>query len=195
MIIVLTILIGLLLLVAIYLTYFQVVKAPFYSNHDLNARNWVDESKVLRGSILDRNGNSLAYSKRDQKGNNYRIYNYNYMYTPIIGYNSSSLGRSGIESSYNRTLLNIPDNDDFISQVENMYRQSDRGKDVYLSIDTDIQAYMNELLGDYRGAIVVLDPRNGDILSMVSKPTFNVNQIHENWDKLIDAEDGRLINS
>lgn len=194
MIVVLGLLIALLLGIALYMTYFQLVEANFYANHDYNSRNWVDESKILRGTIRDKNGNTLAYTERLEDGSMKRINTYNYMYTPIIGYTSPELGKSGIEQKYNRELLNIPDNYDLISQLEAAYKTNERGKDIYLTIDSDIQSYMYDLLDGYKGSIVVIEPDTGNILSMISRPSFNINKLKENWDTLIQSEDGVLIN-
>lgn len=194
MILVLGLLIIFLLAVALYIAYFYLTKSNFYAKHDYNARNWIDESQVLRGTIRDRNGNALTYTERDQEGNSYRINNYNYLYSPIIGYSSSEYGKTGIEQSYNSKLLNIPQGSDFVSKLEDIYKKSGKGQDVYLTINSDIQAYMYGLLEGYRGALVVMEPKTGDILSMVSRPTFNVNELKAQWDQLINSQDGVMIN-
>jgi penicillin-binding protein 2 len=49
------------------------------------------------------------------------------------------------------------------------------GQDLALTIDADIQKAAEEALGDVRGTVVVLDPRNGDILAMVSHPAYDPN--------------------
>ena len=49
------------------------------------------------------------------------------------------------------------------------------GTDVYLTIDSRLQRIAEEVLGDWQGSIVALDTRNGDILALVSKPTFDPN--------------------
>lgn len=194
MITILGVLIVMLLGVALYMTYFQLFEAKFYADHDYNSRNWVDESSILRGTIRDADGNSLAYSQKNEDGSMQRINAYYYMYTPIIGYTDPELGKSGIEQKYNKELLNIPDNYDFISQLESAYNRSERGKDVYLTIDSDIQSYMYDLLEGYKGAIVVIEPSTGNIVSMISRPSFNVNRLKENWNSLIESDDGVLIN-
>jgi penicillin-binding protein 2 len=48
------------------------------------------------------------------------------------------------------------------------------GKDIVLSLDAHLQA-AEKALGDRRGAVVVLDPANGDVLAMVSNPSFDPN--------------------
>lgn len=48
------------------------------------------------------------------------------------------------------------------------------GSDLHLSIDSKLQAYAEELMKNYKGAIIAMDPRNGEILCMVSKPDFDL---------------------
>jgi penicillin-binding protein 2 len=56
-------------------------------------------------------------------------------------------------------------------------KNSQPGKDVTLTIDLDLQTAAEKALGDRRGAIVALDPRNGAVLAMVSQPAFNPNDL------------------
>ncbi|MBN1634765.1 MAG: penicillin-binding protein 2 [Ignavibacteria bacterium] len=48
------------------------------------------------------------------------------------------------------------------------------GSDLYLTIDSELQNYCERLLGGRRGAIVVMNPNNGEILALVSKPDFDL---------------------
>jgi penicillin-binding protein 2 len=50
-----------------------------------------------------------------------------------------------------------------------------KGKDVYLTLEIQIQKLAEKALGENSGAIVIVDPRNGDILAMTSKPAFDPN--------------------
>jgi penicillin-binding protein 2 len=49
------------------------------------------------------------------------------------------------------------------------------GKDIHLTIDLDVQKVAEKALGDRKGAIVAMDPNNGAILAMVSRPAFDPN--------------------
>lgn len=54
-------------------------------------------------------------------------------------------------------------------------KQAKAGKDVHLTLDLDLQKVAEATLGDRQGAIVAIDPRNGAVLAMVSRPTFDPN--------------------
>src|SRR2546426_8109457 len=49
------------------------------------------------------------------------------------------------------------------------------GEDLYLSLDLRLQRFAESLLGAEAGAVVALDPRNGDVLVMASSPTYDPN--------------------
>ena len=54
-------------------------------------------------------------------------------------------------------------------------KQAQTGKDVHLTLDLDLQKAAEAALGDRQGAIVAIDPRNGGVLAMVSRPAFDPN--------------------
>jgi penicillin-binding protein 2 len=73
------------------------------------------------------------------------------------------------------------------------------GNTVALSVDIKLQAMVEELFGERRGALVAMDPRNGEILAFVSKPTFDPNLFvdgidAENWRELNESIDKPLLN-
>ncbi len=73
------------------------------------------------------------------------------------------------------------------------------GNKVVLSIDIRLQALVEELFGDRRGALVALDPSNGEVLAFVSKPTFDPNLFvdgidSESWKELNESIDKPLLN-
>jgi penicillin-binding protein 2 len=51
------------------------------------------------------------------------------------------------------------------------------GQDLYLTIDAKLQQFVQSSLGKHTGAVVVMDPRNGEILALVNNPSFNPNQL------------------
>ncbi len=73
------------------------------------------------------------------------------------------------------------------------------GDKLVLSIDIKLQALVEELFGERRGALVAIDPRNGEVLAFVSKPTFDPNLFVdgidvENWRELNESIDKPLLN-
>ena len=73
------------------------------------------------------------------------------------------------------------------------------GNTVRLTIDIKLQKMVEDLFGDRRGALVAIDPRNGELLAFVSKPTFDPNLFVEgidvdNWKALNESLDKPLLN-
>ena len=73
------------------------------------------------------------------------------------------------------------------------------GDTVRLSIDIKLQKLIEDLYGERRGALVALDPKTGEVLAFVSKPTFDPNLFvegidHENWQLLNESIDKPLLN-
>jgi penicillin-binding protein 2 len=73
------------------------------------------------------------------------------------------------------------------------------GNTLRLSVDIKLQALVEEMFGDRRGALVAIDPRNGEVLALVSKPTFDPNLFvdgidSENWRELYESIDKPLLN-
>ena len=73
------------------------------------------------------------------------------------------------------------------------------GHTVALSLDIKLQKLIEDLYGGRRGALVAIDPRNGEVLALVSKPTFDPNLFvegidQENWSALNESIDKPLLN-
>lgn len=73
------------------------------------------------------------------------------------------------------------------------------GSTVMLSLDIGLQKLVEELFGERRGALVAINPKNGEILAFVSKPTFDPNLFvdgidHESWNELNTSIDRPLLN-
>ncbi len=91
------------------------------------------------------------------------------------------IGKIGAEKSYEELLHGTPgyesvEADAHGNVLRHLGRQNPtRGNDLYLSIDYGLQTIAAQQLADRRGAIVAMDPRTGEILALVSSPSFNPN--------------------
>ena len=91
------------------------------------------------------------------------------------------IGKIGVEKSYEELLHGTPgyesvEADAHGNILRNLGRKAPiRGNDLYLSIDYGLQMVAAQQLADRRGAIVAMDPRTGEILALVSSPSFNPN--------------------
>lgn len=78
-------------------------------------------------------------------------------------------------------------------------RDPRRGSDVQLSLDLGIQRLAEETLGEAAGSVVVIDPRNGDVLALVSSPGYNPNDFvpsisTDAWNAILEDELHPLLN-
>ena len=115
------------------------------------------------------------------------------------------IGKLGIEQSFEAQLHGITGVDSVETSAGGraMRRLASSpatpGNTVKLSIDIKLQHLVEELFGDRRGALVALDPKTGEILAFVSKPTFDPNLFvegidTESWQSLNESPDKPLLN-
>ena len=109
-----------------------------------------------------------------------------------------NLGQQGIEKSFNEILVRRPGNKEIeVNALGRVIREiskqsSIKGKDVILTLDTKLQKFISNKLSNYKAAsVVVMDIRNGNILSMISTPNFNSNSIIKKpnriyWNKILN---------
>ncbi len=174
-----------------YIGYFNVVTGKEIINSPYNPRLDSMADRVVRGKILDRDGNVLAQTNTAEDGTEYREYPYGDLYAHVVGY--SVLGKAGLESTENFELLTS--NAFFLEKIRREFQdQKNIGDNVVTTLDTDLQQSAYNALGDFKGAVVILEPATGKILSMVSKPAYDPNTISENWAWLNADEDSRLLN-
>jgi len=94
---------------------------------------------------------------------------------------TNHIGKSGIERTYEE-LLHGQVGYEIVEKNNRgqVMRRLDRtdpvaGRNITLHMDADLQAAAEEALGDFRGAVVAIDPNTGGILAMISKPGFDPN--------------------
>jgi penicillin-binding protein 2 len=92
------------------------------------------------------------------------------------------IGKDGLERQYDQTLRGIDgqqrvlvDNWGHERQIEGA-QEAIPGKDLRTTLDLDLQAVAELSMRDKRGSVVALDPRTGEVLAMVSRPTFDPNK-------------------
>ena len=99
-----------------YLVYFSIVRAKLVVNSPYNQRQDAYAQSVIRGKLVDKNGNTLAETVVDEDGNESRNYPYGELFAHVIGYSNDKLGKTGLESVENFELL--PSNAFFIEKLK-----------------------------------------------------------------------------
>ena len=177
-----------------YLTYFEIFKKSTVITSSYNRRQWEREESVLRGSILDRNSVLLAKSTK-VKGKQKRVYPYKDLYSHVIGYNSRAYGRTLLESAYNGYLLDISQLSSVFGMKSKPSDKESLGNNIYLSIDHKLQSLASRRLQGRKGSVVAMNPKTGEILAMVSYPSFdtNENKLSENWQELVESQESPFL--
>ena len=165
----------------LYFVYFLAIESDDFINNEYNGLQTLFEDDVIRGEIVTSDGYVIAETLVDEEGNSTRHYPYGKMFAHATGYSSNV--RTGLEKQQNFTLLRS--HGFFIDQlVSELTGEKKIGDKVITTLRYDLQEAAYNALGNYDGAIVVMEPSTGEILAMVSKPTYNPNTIEEDWESL-----------
>ncbi|AWK41177.1 peptidoglycan DD-transpeptidase MrdA [Photorhabdus laumondii subsp. laumondii] len=182
----------------------------------------LDHIQVARFAV-----NQYRFPGFEIKGYQRRFYPYGSALTHIIGYVAKindkdverldkegilpnyaathDIGKLGIERYYETVLhgktgyeeVEVNNRGRVIRQLHEQPPQA--GQDIYLTIDLELQIYIEKLLTTSRAAVVVSDPRNGEILALVSNPSYDPNLFvngisNKNYQELLNNPDRPLIN-
>lgn len=148
-----------------------------------------DEETVLARSVKQRSGGTTIYD---------RVYPQGETFSNVVGYWSTKYGATGIEIGQNSNLSNVagePETlDDLINQVSGGPQP---GNNVVLTLDPELQRIAYEGLAASstgRGSAVAIDPKTGEILALASYPSFDPNNIDDNFPELAQDPDAPLLN-
>ena len=182
---------GLFVLLAGYFIGYLLIQSKYDINNTYNKRQDLLAEKIVRGTIYSNNGTPLAETKKDANGNEYRYYPYNELFCHVVG--SYDKGQYGLELAYKFDLLTT---DASVAQevVAEINGEKLYGNSIKTTLDVELQKICMDALGDYEGSVVLLDATTGDILSMVSKPYYNPNDIAILWDEIKNSDNGILVN-
>ena len=202
---------------------FKRLREESKSFDSLPIRNRLTDEEVARFSAQ-----SYRFPGVEIKARLFRQYPYSELASHVIGYigrinqrdkerleeeedvvanyrGTEYIGKLGVEQRYERELHGITG----VNEVETSAggratrslssRPAVPGQNVVLSIDIQLQKMVEDLFGNRRGALVALDPNNGEVLAFVSKPTFDPNLFVdgidvENWQMLNESIDKPLLN-
>ncbi|HVL50712.1 MAG TPA: penicillin-binding transpeptidase domain-containing protein [Actinomycetota bacterium] len=190
-------------LVFVNLSWLQLVRAESLANHPSNTRLLLKEYALERGAIRSVNGDTLAISEPtpDSELKSIRRYPKAELFAHLTGYYSIRYGRERLERSYNRHLTGEGGVVTMQDLGDRLLGKGKKGDTLVLSIDTAVQQAADDALGGRKGAIVALDPVSGQILAMVSKPSFDPNGLSQHsaqgqqdiWVALNEDEENRPL--
>lgn len=185
-------------------------------------RNRLTEEEVARFTV-----NRYRFPGVEVKARLFRQYPFGDIFAHVVGYigrigqrdldrleqagktanyrGSDHIGKLGIEASYEPWLhgttgLEKVETDSSGRAVRTLSRTAPvAGHDLYLHLDAKLQQVAERVFGDYRGALVALDPNTGGVLALVSKPGFDPNLFidgidYTTWRSFNESPDRPLVN-
>lgn len=175
-------------------TWIQFVQADDLRDRPDNRRTLIDSYSRDRGAILV-DGTPIAASERtDDELEWLRRYDQATRYAHVTGYYSFTYGAGlGLERAYDSLLAGTDDSLFYNRLADVVTGTPTTGASLELTIDPQVQAAAIEALGDRRGAAVALDPSTGEILAMVSRPSFDPNALSSHQLNAVDAAYAELI--
>jgi penicillin-binding protein A len=186
--------------------YWQVLAAPRLANDPRNTRVLIKEYSIERGAIVLADRTEVARSDRSrQRGDPLefvRRYPQGERYGMVTGFYSLVYGRTLAEQEFNSFLLGRAP-EQFAQNVTDLLTARETpGGTLVLTLDRAAQEAAEQALGARKGAVVALDPRTGAVLAMTTFPRYDPNQlsshnpeaIRRNWDRLVNDENGPLLN-
>jgi len=164
-------------------------------------RPWIIEATTLKGKIYDRTQKEdriLAGYKASDQGLPRRYYPLGEATSHIIGYSDVERDKSGLEKWYFERLMgwtrDTPEEEEVY--INNKYfRVQPKGNDIVLTIDYELQKTAYEAFGDKKGSVVAIEPSTGDVLVLVSCPSFHPDSVSvdEAWVRIVKDEDGKRL--
>ena len=165
-------------------------------------RNYQFKSIVIKRDLDEREmaifaNNRMLLKGFDIKSRLTRNYPQNEIYAHVVGYMGSisssdyerfdpvfytgkeQIGKSAIEREYEHILRGVPGKQKLLVNVRGRVMDEIKkeaftsGNDIILTLNSELQRTAYESMAEKKGSVVAMDPRNGEILAMISMPSFN----------------------
>ncbi len=181
---------GLFIAMCVYFAYFLTFGAEDFINNPYNARVSKFSEDVIRGDVLSSDGQVLATTQVAADGTEVRSYPYGRVVAHAVGYNSN--GKAGVELDGNFNMLRS--HSFALTRLVNDFTGAkDQGDSVVTTLDAGMQQAAYNAFGNYRGAVVAIEPSTGKILTLMSKPDFDPGSISANWEALNSDSDSSVL--
>ncbi|MEU3652445.1 penicillin-binding transpeptidase domain-containing protein [Streptomyces sp. NPDC032161] len=179
-------------------TWLQAYQAQALADDDHNRRKIIAQYAQPLGDIIVA-GKPVTGSKRtvDSDLAYKRTYTQGALYSAVTGYSSQAFGTTQLEGIYSHVLDGTDDR--LKNPLDALTNEQAAPGDVLTTIDPDVQKAAYEALGDDKGAAVAIDPGTGQILGMVSTPSYDPSTISgttdgDAWQELLHDKDKPLVN-
>jgi peptidoglycan glycosyltransferase len=197
-----TIVLAMFLALLVSTSILQVFQADTLNADARNSRALNDSYSQQRGAILVA-GQPVAQSVPSKDVYKFqRVYSNGPLYSSVTGFLPINGEPTGLEGALNDKLSGSS-NSQFFDRVNAILTgKNPQGASVETTIDPVAQQAAYDALGNYQGAVVLLEPKTGRILAMVSKPNYDPNtlashdtkQVNALYQQLLDTPGNPLIN-
>ena len=183
------------------MAYWQVYARESLANNPENGLQTQRAISAPRGLILAGDGETVLAKSVGREGESGTVYDRFYpqgeLYSNVVGYWSTKYGATGIEIGENSNLSGTAEPATLDELINQMTGGPQPGNNVVLTLDPELQRVAYEGLASSatgRGAVVALNPENGEILALASHPSFDPNNIDETFPELARDPDSPLLN-
>ncbi|WP_273844924.1 peptidoglycan D,D-transpeptidase FtsI family protein [Rubrobacter calidifluminis] len=178
------------------LAYWQVYAKQTLADNPNNGLQSQRELQAPRGLILARDGQTVL-AKSVKNGKDYqRVYPQGALYSNVVGYWSQRYGATGIELTENSNLSGNAEPRTLDELLNQLSGGPQPGDNVELTLDPRLQRLSYDLIKNSssgKGAIVALNPKTGEILALASYPSYDPNNIDENFKQIQKSPDDLLL--
>jgi len=184
---------GLFLLVLAASSWLSIIRREDLLAKPENPRWAVYDRYTPRGKILSQSGEELAVTTGEV--GNYQREVLIPSLSNTIGFTSGMYGQDGLELSQYQWLRGYSGRSyDTIWKNQLLYNQPPPGVDIKLTINTSLQSTADMLLGDAKGAVVLINATTGEIYALASHPYYDANTLADNWEQLREDPDAPMVN-
>lgn len=184
------------------LAYWQVYARESLANNPANNLQTRKDISAPRGLILAGDGETVLARSEPRETQTGTVYDRTYPegapFSNVVGYWSTQYDRTGIEAGENSTLSGAAGDPETLDELINQLSGGPQpGNNVVLTLDPELQRIAYEGLAQSRtgrGSAVAFDPRTGEVLALVSHPSYDPNNIDENFPELSEDPDSPLLN-
>ncbi len=184
------------------LAYWQVYAQESLANNPANNLQARQDISAPRGMILAGDGETvLAESQPRETGSGTvydRVYPQGPLYSNVVGYWSVQYDKTGIEAGENSQLSSRSGDPATLDELINQMRGGpEAGNNIELTLDPELQRVAYESIAASntgRGSAVALNPKTGEILALVSYPSYDPNNIDERFEEIQNDPNEPLLN-
>ena len=183
------------------MAYCQVYARESLANNPDNSLQTRRSIEAPRGLILAGDGETVlaeSQKRETESGPVYdRVYPEGDLYSNVVGYWSTKYGATGIEIGENSNLSGTAEPATVDELINQMSGGPQPGNNVSLTLNPELQRLTYEALAASntgQGSAVAIDPKTGDVLAMVSYPSYDPNNIDETFPDLADDPESPLLN-